>query len=70
MKVKTKSGVSITIIPEGPSKIMLFSKPVRAIELKEVESSQLSALLTSDFDTKANTEPKIRLMREPKAISH
>lgn len=69
MKIKTKSGVSITIIPEGSSRIMLFSKPIRAIELKEAESSQLSALLTSDLDTKANTESKIRLMREPKAIS-
>jgi len=56
MKIKTKSDVSITVALEGTSKILLFSKPVRAIELKKVELSQLSALLTSDLETKAKAK--------------
>ena len=69
MKVKTESGVSITIVPEGSSKIMLFNKPVRVIELKKVELSQLSVLLASDLETKTNIEPKTRSTRGTKAIS-
>ena len=70
MEIKTKSDVSITVVPEGSSKILLFNKPVRAIELKKVESSQLSALLASDFETKINVELKTRPMKGTKAISH
>jgi len=70
MKMKTDSDVSITVVPEGSSKILLFNKPVRAIELKKVESSQLSALLASDFETRINIEPKKRPMKDTKAISH
>ena len=47
MKMKTESGVSITIIPEGSSKVIVFSKPVRAIELKKSESSEISAVLSA-----------------------
>ena len=47
MEIKTESGVSITIIPEGSSKVMVFSKPVRVIELKRQESSQMSAILAA-----------------------
>lgn len=56
MEIKTKSDVSIKVIPEGSSKILFFSKPVRVIELKKVESSQLSALLASDTKTKISSE--------------
>lgn len=70
MEIKTKSDVSIKVIPEGSSKILFFSKPVRAIELKKVESSQLSALLSSDLETKINVELKTRPMNGTKAISH
>jgi len=60
MEIKTESGVSITIIPEGSSKIMLFDKPVRAIELKKEETSQVSALLASGLEMKTNIELKKR----------
>lgn len=56
MEIKTESGVSITIISEGSSKIMLFDRAVRAIELKKEETSQISALLVSNLETKTNVE--------------
>ena len=58
MKVKTESGVSITIIPEGSSKIMLFDRPVRLIEFKKEEVSQMSVLLASNLETKRSIELK------------
>jgi len=63
MKIKTKSDVSITVVPEGTSKILLFNKPVRAIELRKMELSKLSALLASDLETKANAKLKTCSMR-------
>lgn len=51
MKMKTESDVSITIVSEGSSKILLFDKLVCAIELKKRELSQLGALLASDLET-------------------
>ena len=56
MRVKTESGVSITIIPECSSKIMLFDRPVRAIELKKGEIFQISVLLASGLEMKTNVE--------------
>jgi hypothetical protein len=53
MKIKTESGVSISFIPEGSSRIILFDKPVRVIELKKEEISQMSAaLLASSIEIK------------------
>jgi len=63
MKIKTKSDVSITVVPEGTSKILLFNKPVRAIELRKMELSKLSALLASDLETKAKAKLKTCSMR-------
>lgn len=60
MKIKTDSGVSVTIIPEGSSKIMLFDKPVRAIELKKEETSQISTLLASDLEMETNVKLQSR----------
>jgi hypothetical protein len=64
MRLKTDSGVSIVIVEEGPSKVIFFNRPVRAIELNKQEMSQITALLTADPKTKigvANREPiKIR----------
>jgi len=60
MKVKTESGVSITVIPECSSKIMLFDRPVRAIELKKEEVSQISALLVSSLKMNTNAELESR----------
>ena len=68
--MKTESDVSITIIREGSSKILFFNKPVRVIELKKVESSQLSALLASDPERKIKPERKTRSASGTKAISH
>jgi len=66
MKVKTDSGVSITIIAEGSSRILFFDKPVRAVELKKEETSQISALLVSNLETKTDaalTEGSSNLMK-------
>jgi len=41
MNIKTETGVSIKIIPHGQSRILLFSKPVRLIELNEYEINQV-----------------------------
>jgi len=70
MKIKTKSDVSITVVPEGSSKILLFDKLVRAVELKKVESSQLSVLLASNLETNINAKLKTRSMSGTEAISH
>ena len=53
MKVKTDSGVSITIIAEGSSKVLTFNKSVRAVELNKEEASKISALLSSNLKTKS-----------------
>jgi hypothetical protein len=45
MEVKTASGVSIKIVDEGSSKILIFSTSVRAIGLNKEETSAISALL-------------------------
>ena len=60
MEIKTKSGVSITFIPEGSSKIVLFDRPVRALELKKGEILQISALLASRPETKTNVKLQSR----------
>jgi hypothetical protein len=46
MEFKTESGVSIKIIEEGSSKIIIFSTSVRAIGLNKDETSRISALLS------------------------
>ena len=46
MELKTESGVSITILEEGSSKVLIFSKAVRAIGLNKKEISKISSLLT------------------------
>lgn len=56
MKMKTESGVSITFISEGSSKIMSFDKPVRAIELKREEMQKIRSLLASNTEM----EPVVR----------
>jgi hypothetical protein len=56
MEIKTKSNVLITIVPEGSSKILLFDKPVRALELGRAESSKLVTLLTENNETHKKCE--------------
>ena len=60
MKVETDSGVSITILPEGSSKIMVFDKPVRIIELKKEEASQIRVLLTSSLEIEPDVKRQSR----------
>lgn len=56
MELKTESGVSITIIEESSgSKVLLFNKFVRAVELNREETSRIRALLASNLKTKGNT---------------
>ena len=66
MKIKTDSGVLLTIIPEGSSKLMLFDRPVRVIELKREEISQISALLASNLEMKTNVELQSRQLHSTK----
>lgn len=66
MKIKTESGVSIAFIPQGSSKIMFFDRPVRAIELKKEEMSQISALLASSLEMKTNDESHSRHLHPTK----
>lgn len=54
MKLKTESGVSITIIEEGSSRILLFDKSVRAVELNKQEISRINALLNSHLKTRGD----------------
>jgi hypothetical protein len=58
MKVKTESGVSITLVSEGSSKIVIFDRPVRAIELKQNEIPKISSFLFSRSE--AESAPDIR----------
>jgi hypothetical protein len=64
MKMKTESGVSISFVQEGSSKIIFFDKPVRAIELKKEEIFQISSFLASspkiECDTRSQGMPNIR----------
>jgi len=62
MELKTESGVSIRVKTEGSSKIILFDKPVRTIELKKHESSQIGTLLASSPKEEASLAP-IKLTR-------
>jgi hypothetical protein len=62
MEIKTKSDVSIRIVPEGSSRILLFDQPVRILELGKVELTKLSALLASDLE--------MQPLKDAKAISH
>lgn len=47
MKVKTRSGICVTVGSEGSSKVVFFDKPIRTIELTRDESLQVGALLTA-----------------------
>ena len=58
MKIKTKSGVYITIDSNGPSSVMFFDKPVRTIELAKEESLQISSLLVGGINTETATDFK------------
>ncbi len=57
MKVETESGVSITIIAEGSSKVLIFDKSVRTIELSKDETVRISALLSPNL----NASPKANI---------
>jgi len=48
MKIKTKSGVYITIDSNGSSQIVFFDRPVRAIELAKDETWKISSSLVND----------------------
>ena len=47
MEIKTRSGICITVDNSTPSKVLLFDKPVRAVELTQEESLQVGAMLTA-----------------------
>ncbi len=47
MELRTDSGVSITIIEAGSSRVLIFDKSVRAVELNKEEVYKISASLIS-----------------------
>jgi hypothetical protein len=57
MKVKTKSGVSISFVQEGSSTIILFDTFVRGVELTKEESLRIGALLASDSNDAGSEKP-------------
>jgi len=58
MELKTESGVSITIIEDGSSKVLIFDKSVRAVGLSKEETSKISALLSSKSNAKSTSSTK------------
>ncbi len=62
MELKTDSGVSITIIEAGSSKVLIFDKSVRAVELNEGELSKISASLISKLNN-VNSTPAAKRKR-------
>jgi hypothetical protein len=58
MELKTESGVSITIVDDGSSKVLIFDKSVRAIGLSEEETSKISALLAPNQNGKGISSNK------------
>lgn len=58
MELKTESGVSIRIIEDGSSKVLIFDRSVRAVGLSEEETSKISALLSSKSDAKRTSSTK------------
>lgn len=58
MELKTESGVSITIIEDGPSRVLIFDKSVRAVGLNKEETSKISALLSPKPNANDNTSDK------------
>ena len=60
MELKTESGVSITIIEDGSSKVLIFDKSVRAVGLSKEETSKISALLSSKSNMKSTSSTKER----------
>ena len=58
MELKTESGVSITIIDDGSSKILLFDKSVRAVQLNDEEISRIRAELSTGAEVISGSTPK------------
>jgi len=56
MRIKTESGVSISFVTQGSSKVLVFDRPVRAVELKKEEIAQINALLASRFEVTGSHE--------------
>lgn len=65
MELKTESGVSITILKEGSSKVLVFNKPVRAVGLNKKEISKISSLLSLKPDAKESAT-EIKSLRSKK----
>jgi uncharacterized protein len=63
MEIRTQSDVRISVEESSDSKILAFDKPVRAIELTNDESAQISTLLGNYID--ANLPENIELKGSP-----
>ena len=59
MKIKTQSGVKIEIEPLGSSRMVIFDKPVRMVELGKEESFELSSLLNGKINNEEISEFKV-----------
>jgi uncharacterized protein len=78
MEIKTKSEICITVGNSGSSKVLLFDKPVRAVELTREESLQVSSLLADGVEMPRNNatvnatcskEQEMEVVIEPHAAS-
>jgi len=56
MDIKTQSGINVKIHSDGPSKILSFDKPIRAIELTPAESFQIGKTLATTLKVGITTE--------------
>ncbi len=48
MDMKLRSGVKVSLQEEGDSKLLLFDRPVRVMELSQEESVRLGSSLMKD----------------------
>lgn len=56
MKIETDSGVRIEISDNKTTKLMVFDKPIRAIELSKTESSRVGGSLIMDKQSGLTSE--------------
>jgi len=59
MLIKTLSGICISVDGSGFSKLLLFDRPVRTIELTKGESLRVASLLADSIDAETTTNVKV-----------
>jgi hypothetical protein len=69
MELKTESGVLITIIEDGSSKVLIFDKSVRAVGLSKEETSKISALLSSTSNANGALSTKAGELKQKRSAT-